>query len=323
MDMIAVGDVAFVRHSRNYAEPFLQAFGKFVGCAFQRSAIDAKTDRRFLLPAVAGVVHVLHYLQRKRCGFWIGVGFAGQVAYAFAQSGISQRNGRITADQQFVDRLSFFQPGNRAMLPENRSGIGQRSFQPVVAAHQRFVAQLQPFVKNLPELIHVSLGGQRHIDQIDGYDALIETTVEFVVAVFIFPRAEVAAAAHDREAVAFLQLFHLLFRNVIRNHALGRAFGRQFGQIIIRRIFVDVVFFQHVDQLRESRRNPDALFVFNALIALLQRFLNDQRQVFFLLFVFRFVQIHEDGDKRRLTVGRHQGYDLILNGLHAFADLFQ
>ena len=41
-------------------------------------------------------------------------------------------------------------------------------FQTVVTAAQRAVAQLQPLVKDLPELVDVAAGGQSHVRQVDG-----------------------------------------------------------------------------------------------------------------------------------------------------------
>ena len=41
------------------------------------------------------------------------------------------------------------------------------------------------------------------MDQIERDNALVEAAVEFVIAVFIFPGTQAAAAAHNRETVAF------------------------------------------------------------------------------------------------------------------------
>ena len=39
------------------------------------------------------------------------------------------------------------------------------------------MAQLQALIEDLPELVHVALGGEGHIRQVDGHNALIETTI--------------------------------------------------------------------------------------------------------------------------------------------------
>ena len=41
----------------------------------------------------------------------------------------------------------------------------------------------------------------------------------------------------------------------------------------------------------------------------------------FSCFVARLVEVHEDRDERRLAVGGHERDDLVLDGLHAAADL--
>ncbi len=83
---------------------------------------------------------------------------------------------------------------------------------------------------------------------------------------------------------------------------------------------MDVVFLQNVNELRERRRDVNAFFVFDALHALTQHFLDDQRQVVTRRRVLYLVQVHEHGHKRRLAVGRHERDNLVLDGLHAFFD---
>ena len=60
--------------------------------------------------------------------------------------------------------------------------VGQRPLEPLMAAQQRPVAQLQPLVKDGPELVHISAGGQGYIGQVDGYHALVEPAVVLVLA---------------------------------------------------------------------------------------------------------------------------------------------
>ena len=85
------------------------------------------------------------------------------------------------------------------------------------------------------------------------------------------------------------------------------------GQVIVFTAFQAVVFIQHVNQFRESRRYVNALFVFNSLQALPDD-LFDDHGVFFNIGIV-FPQIQEQRHKRRLTVGGHQGVDLILDSL--------
>ena len=84
---------------------------------------------------------------------------------------------------------------------------------------------------------------------------------------------------------------------------------------------MDVVLFQHVDELGEGGGDPHAVLVFDALIALLQCLLDDQGQVLALLVVLGLTQVHEYCHKRRLPVGGQKRQHLILDGLDASAHL--
>ncbi len=117
------------------------------------------------------------------------------------------------------------------------------------------------------------------------------------------------------------ELKHLLLADIIGHHAARRAFRGELREIIVGRILVDVVLLKDVDELRERRRDPHALLVLDALVALLQRLLDDEGEVFLLLLVLRLAEVHEHRDERGLAVGGQQRHDLILDGLHAAADL--
>ena len=65
------------------------------------------------------------------------------------------------------------------------------------------MTELHALVKDLPEPVHVAAGRKSDIHQVDGDNALVEAAVEFVIAVFILPGTQAAAAAHNGEAVAF------------------------------------------------------------------------------------------------------------------------
>ena len=173
------------------------------------------------------------------------------------------------------------------------------------------MTKLQPLVENIPELVLIAPRGQRHIRQVQSDHTLIEPPVIFVLAgdvVFRIGdipnsgigesvRRQEGAAAHAGVDIA-LQLQHLLLRNIIRHQSPGSTLCRQLSQIPVRRSLTNVVFLQHIDELREGRRHPYAAFVLYALISLLQRLLNDNGEVFFLLFGTSLVQIHVDGHER-------------------------
>ena len=85
---------------------------------------------------------------------------------------------------------------------------------------------------------------------------------------------------------------------------------------------MDIVFIQHVNELRESRGNPYALFILHALHSLAEHFFDNHGQVLPGLSVRHFVQIHEHGDERSLSVAGHEGNELVLDGLDARFDFF-
>ena len=72
---------------------------------------------------------------------------------------------------------------------------------------------------------------------------------------------------------------------------------------------------KHINKLRESRRYINALIIFNALQTLTQNLLYNHSVLLQVRIVL--LQVQEQGYKRRLTVSRHQGVDLVLNRLYA------
>ena len=203
-----------------------------------------------------------------------------------------------------------------------------------MAAAQRTVTQLEPVFKNIPEFFDVAAGGQRDIGQIDGHDALIEAAVILVLARLVVAGVgdvaharvgeavgrEEAAAAHAGIHVA-LELEHFLFADVIGHHTARRAFCGKLCEIIVGRILVDVVLLERVDELGERGRDPHALLVLHTLVALEQHLLDDEGKVLLFLLASRLVEVHEDGDEGGLSVRREERDDLILDRLHAAADL--
>ena len=211
-----------------------------------------------------------------------------------------------------------------------------------MAAHEGLVAELEPFVKNLPELIERAAGRERHIHEVDGHHALIEPAVvlglvrivvsgvrHIVPAVAGAVGREEAAAAHARVHVAMarrfalgeLELLHFLLGNVVRHHALGGAAGGELREVPELRALGDIIFLEHVNKLRERGGDPHALLVLHAFNALVERLLDDDGKVLLLLLRARLAEVHEDRDEWGLPVRRHKRHDLILNGLHAAADL--
>ena len=193
-----------------------------------------------------------------------------------------------------------------------------------MSAAQRPVAQLQSLIQDLPEALHVSFRGARHIHQIDGNYALVKSSIELVASVSIslriFYRQE-GTASHTRIYLSLLQLFHDLCGNIIRNHPLSGTFCRQLRQMPVRSILGNIILVQHVDQLRERRCDPHALFIFDTLHPLDHHLFDDHCQVVSGLPFRHFVQVHEHRYKRRLSVTGHQRDQLVLDRLDTAFDL--
>ena len=327
VDMVGVRDIIAVRDARHKPKTLLQALGKLVGRGLQRRAVQAEINVVLVLPLSTGVVHVLHNVQRKRLGGRVGVAFAGHILAALIQARVAQTDGGIAAVEQLVDGLALLQAGQRAVLPQDGRGVAQCALQAVVAAHQGLVAQLEALVKNLPELIKIAAAGQGYVHQIDGDNTLVKAAIVLRLAVLVDIGGQEAAAAHAGEAVALAVLVdlvfqHLLLADVVGHHPLGGALGGELGQVVVGLTLIDVVVFQHVDELGEGGGDPDTGLVLDALVALAQHLLNDDGQVGLqALVVTGLVQVHKDRDERGLAVGGHQGDDLILDGLHTALDL--
>ena len=221
----------------------------------------------------------------------------------------------------------LLQPGQSAVLPQDGGRVGQGALQPLVAAHQRPVAQLQPLVEHLPELLAVAAGGEGHVHQIDGHHALVEPAVVLGLSgLWIHVGGEEGAAAHAGVALALPVLIHLvllhdLLGDVVGHQAAGGALGGQPGQIVVGGAGVHVVLLQHIDELGEGRGDPNPLLVLYALIALYQGLLDDEGQIPLGLGIVYLAQVHEHGDEGGLSVGGHEGDHLVLDGLHPTADL--
>ena len=190
---------------------------------------------------------------------------------------------------------------------------------------KRSVAEFQTLIQNLPELLHILMCGTCYINQIDGYNALIETAIVLMLSAFtksLCIRSEERTASHTRIYISVLVFLHLLGRNIVRNHTLGCTFCSKLCQIPVLAVFCNIIFIQCINNLRECRCDPDSLFVLYALHTLFQNLFNDQCKIRSGLSVRYLIQIHEHGYKRCLSVTGHQGNELILNCLHTTGDFF-
>ena len=334
MNMVAVCDVVAVGNALDDTEALLQALGELVGSALERSAVDAVVDVLLSLPLSARLVELLHDLQSKLLALGLGELFAVEAVNTFPKSGVAERNGGVSAVKELVDRLALFKTGERAVLPEDGSGVGQSALQPFVTRAEGAVTELHALVKDAPELCHVAVCRETDIYEVYGDNALIESAVVFVLTGNVVARVsdianagvgkavgcEERTAAHAGVYVA-LELEHYLLRNVVGNHALSGALCRQLREVPVFAVLGNIVLLKHVDELGERRGDPYALFVFDALIALLERLLDYHGEVGLFLLVLRLVKIHIYGYKRSLTVCCQQSDYLILDSLNALVDL--
>ena len=140
------------------------------------------------------------------------------------------------------------------------------------------MAKLRAFLHQLPELLLVPFCAASHIHQIDGDHTLIEAAIVLVTAVRVQASGiwgQKSPTSHAAVDIA-LQLLHHLGADIVRDHAPGRAPCSQHRQIPVRGILGDVVLVQHIDELGECGRNPDANFILNPLVTLTEAFRNDQ-----------------------------------------------
>ena len=186
--------------------------------------------------------------------------------------------------------------------------------------HQRLEAKLAPLVQQMPELRLISLGAAGHIHQIDSDRSLVESAVVFMAAVRVHAlgiRSEKRPASHAGVHIPVLQLPHDLGADVVRHHTFRGTLGSHNRQVPVRRVLGHVVLVQDIDQFRECGRHPHPDLILDALVSLVERLRDDQRQIIPGLAGRNLVQIHEHGDKRRLTVGGEQRLNLILDRLDA------
>ena len=93
---------------------------------WNKGATSGHLQKVIDIPRLAGVVHMLHHLERERRGRGVGVRLAGHVLDALIQSRVAEGNGRVAAVEELVDRLALFQAGQRAVLPQDGRGVRER-----------------------------------------------------------------------------------------------------------------------------------------------------------------------------------------------------
>ena len=314
VDMIAVGVVALVRDIGHLTELLLVDLGEPVAQALGGSAVQGEAQPGLFLPPVAGGPQVLHHPVGELKALLRGVGAALHRHGHLVHADIAQGDGGVAAVEQLVDGFAGLQPGTGTVLPHDGGHVGYGAQQVLVAAHQGLEAQIQAFIQERPELPLVTGGQQADLGQVDGDNPLIEPTFELVLAILVLPGSQVAPATHGGEHIALVILLHLLGGDDVRIHPLGDALGRQVGQVVVLAAGQVVVLIQHIDQLGERRGDIHARRILDALDPLVEDLLEDPG----VLLDERVAvpQVHEQGHEGGLSVGGHEGVDLVLDGLN-------
>ena len=85
---------------------------------------------------------------------------------------------------------------------------------------------------------------------------------------------------------------------------------------------MNVILFQHIDQLWKSRCDKYTFFILDTFDSLVKHFLNDCCKIGSRLSFRYLVQIHKYSNKWSLSIRCHQCDDLILDHLHTTVDFF-
>ena len=73
MNVITVGNIILIGHSRDFAKAALEAFCKFVGSTLQRSPVYGVIDILGFLPLRTGVIESLHDAETEFLAFLAGM----------------------------------------------------------------------------------------------------------------------------------------------------------------------------------------------------------------------------------------------------------
>lgn len=117
MDMVAVGNIIPVSYARNDPKTPLEGLGELIGGGLQGSTIQAEIDVAGRFPGLTGIVEAVHNSDGKGFGLRVSMALAGHVLHALIEAGVAQGDGRISIEQELVNDLALFQPGQSAVLP--------------------------------------------------------------------------------------------------------------------------------------------------------------------------------------------------------------
>ncbi len=115
----------------------------------------------------------------------------------FIEACIAEGNGAVVVEEELVNRFALLETSDSAVLPEDRSHVGDGAEQSFMAAAERSVAEFEAVFQDFPEFIDIAARGACHIDEVDGDDALIEAAV--VLAFRFLLRLLVSGVRKERQ----------------------------------------------------------------------------------------------------------------------------
>ena len=128
---------------RDDAEAFLEAFSELVGGGFHRRAVYGVGDVFSSSPFGALVVQFLHDSEGKFSAFIRCMGYAEHADAHFIEACIAEGNGAVVVEEELVDRFALLETSDSAVLPEDRSHVGDGAEQSFMAAAERSVAEFE------------------------------------------------------------------------------------------------------------------------------------------------------------------------------------
>ena len=106
---------------------------------------------------------------------------------------------------------------------------------------------------------------------------------------------------------------HFLCTDVVRVHSFCTTLNCEMGDVVIFATLQAVVFVENINQFGERRGDIHTFVVLDALQALAKDFFHNHCVLFEIGVVF--FQVQEQCHERGLTIGGHQGVDLVLDCL--------
>lgn len=180
--MVAIRIIALVGDIGDVAEPLAVDAGEPVAERFGRGSIEGKPDVGLSFPVVAGLPQPFYHPYGKLGAHRICVADSLHELGGLVEANVAQRDGRITAIEQWFNGLPFAQPGDGAVLPVQRAAVGSYLLQSIVPAHQSLEAKLQALVQQGPELLLISCGKDAYLWQIEGDDTLVDNFLDYLLA---------------------------------------------------------------------------------------------------------------------------------------------